>query len=67
MFRFCILPCFIFTSTIVFAQADSSKYFLQKGIDEKQKGRRMESLKDFEKSFRYDSSNKVLLSELASA
>jgi len=67
MFRFCILPCFIFTSTIVFAQADSSKYFLRKGIDEKQKGRRMESLKDFEKSFRYDSSNKVLLGELASA
>ena len=27
----------------------------------------MESLKNFEKSFKYDSSNKVLLGELASA
>jgi tetratricopeptide (TPR) repeat protein len=58
---------FLFISSVAFAQADSSKYFLQKGLDEKQKGRRMESLKNFEKSFKYDSSNKVMLGELASA
>jgi len=67
MLRICILPLLVLISSVAFAQADSSKYFLQKGLDEKQKGRRMESLKNFEKSFKYDSSNKVLLGELASA
>jgi tetratricopeptide (TPR) repeat protein len=67
MFRRCILPFLVFASSVAFTQADSSKYFLEKGLDEKQKGRRMESLKNFEKSFRYDSSNKVMLGELASA
>jgi tetratricopeptide (TPR) repeat protein len=67
MLRFCILLLFALISSVAFAQADSSKYFLQKGLDEKAKGRRMESLKNFEKSFKYDSSNKVLLGELASA
>jgi len=67
MFRRCILPFLLLFSTVGFAQPDSSKYFLDKGLDEKQKGRRMESLKNFEKSFKYDSSNKVMLGELASA
>jgi tetratricopeptide (TPR) repeat protein len=67
MLRFCILMLFVLISSVSFAQADSSKYFFQKGLDEKAKGRRMESLKNFEKSFKYDSSNKVLLGELASA
>ena len=67
MFRCCILPVLLLFSTVGFAQPDSSKYFLDKGLDEKQKGRRMESLKNFEKSFKYDSSNKVMLGELASA
>src|SRR5689334_22182182 len=67
MLRLCILLFFLFIAYSAFSQADSSKYFLQKGLDEKQKGRRMESLKNFERSFRYDSSDKVLLGELASA
>jgi tetratricopeptide (TPR) repeat protein len=67
MLRFYILTLSVIISSVAFAQADSSKYFLQKGLEEKQKGRRMESLKNFEKSFKYDSSNKVLLGELASA
>ena len=67
MLRHCILPFFVFTVSIGFSQADSSKYFLQKGLEEKQKGRRMESLKNFEKGFRYDSSDKLMLGELASA
>jgi tetratricopeptide (TPR) repeat protein len=67
MFRRCILPLFVFVSSVAAAQSDSSNYFLQKGLDEKQKGRRMESLKNFEKGYRYDSSNKALLGELASA
>ncbi|HEY2720859.1 MAG TPA: tetratricopeptide repeat protein, partial [Chitinophagaceae bacterium] len=41
--------------------------FLQKGLDEKQKGRRMESLKNFERANKYDSTNKAALDELAAA
>jgi len=67
MCRRFILPFLLFVSCAASAQADSSNYFLQKGLDEKQKGRRMESLKNFEKSFKYDSSNKAMLGELASA
>jgi len=54
-------------SSFLFAQTDSTQYFLQKGLDEKQKGRRMESLKNFEKAIKYDPNNKAVLSELASA
>ena len=46
---------------------DSASYFLQKGLDEKKVGRRMESLKNFEKAHHYDKTNKVILSELAGA
>ena len=46
---------------------DSASYFLQKGLQEKEKGRRMESLKNFEKAIKYDANNKAILSELASA
>jgi tetratricopeptide (TPR) repeat protein len=67
MLRHFIVLLFVLISTVASAQADSSKFFLQKGLDEKQKGRRMESLKNFEKGFKYDSSNKVLLGELAAA
>jgi tetratricopeptide (TPR) repeat protein len=46
---------------------DSADYFLQKGLQEKQNGRRMESLKNFEKAVRYDSSSKPIVTELAAA
>src|SRR5690242_6428718 len=46
---------------------DSASFFLQKGLMEKEKGRRMESLKNFEKAQRYDANNKQIVSELASA
>jgi len=54
-------------STMLFAQSDSSSYFLQKGIEEKGKGRRMESLKQFEKAYSYNKTNKQVVSELAAA
>ncbi len=69
---FCIL---LVVSTQVFSQtsfnnirlADSADFFLQKGLEEKEKGRRLESLKHFEKASKYDGSNKSVVSELASA
>ena len=57
----------LFSSSVIWAQTDSSSYFLQKGLDEKQKGRRMESLKNFEKAAKYDPNNKAVVSELALA
>lgn len=49
------------------AGTDSADYFLQKGLQEKQSGRRLESLRNFEKAEHYDSSSKKITSELASA
>jgi len=46
---------------------DSADYFLQKGLQEKQNGRRLESLKNFEKAAKYNSGSKVITNELASA
>jgi tetratricopeptide (TPR) repeat protein len=54
-------------STLVFAQTDSSAYLLQKGLEEKDKGRRMESLKQFEKAYSYNKNSKEVVSELAAA
>lgn len=54
-------------STFLFAQSDSSTYFLQKGLEEKGKGRRMESLKQFEKAYTYNKNSKEVVSQLAAA
>lgn len=47
--------------------ADSAEFFLQKGLLEKQNGRRLESLKNFERAAKYDGNSKVITAELASA
>jgi tetratricopeptide (TPR) repeat protein len=67
MTRLILAILFVFASSLLFAQTDSSQYFLQKGLDEKQKGHRMESLKNFEKAIKYDTTNKAVLTELTSA
>jgi tetratricopeptide (TPR) repeat protein len=46
---------------------DSADHFLQKGLLEKQNGRRLESLKNFERAEKYDAGNKTITAELASA
>jgi tetratricopeptide (TPR) repeat protein len=55
------------TPAIGASASDSAAFFMQKGLQEKEKGRRMESLKNFEKAAKYDASNKALTEELASA
>jgi tetratricopeptide (TPR) repeat protein len=62
-----LFPSFILINFFASAQADSSNYFLQRGLQEKEKGRRMESLRNFEKAAKYDAKNKVLLNEMALA
>ena len=64
--RKCFTVLFLLTTLISFSQPDSADYYLQKGLLEKQNGRRLESLKQFEKAIKYDSSNKSVLNELAS-
>jgi len=46
---------------------DSADFYLQKGLLEKQNGRRLESLKNFEKAAGYDGNNLAITAELASA
>ena len=62
-----LLLAFAFACSTLCAQTDSTEFFLQKGLTEKKNGRRMESLKNFEKALKYDANNKAVLTELASA
>lgn len=54
-------------SSVITVSTDSADYFLQKGLQEKQNGRRLESLKYFEKAAKYDANSKTITGELASA
>src|SRR5687767_5591008 len=78
MLRKTLLTCVVLTSTLAYAQTsapvslaisgiDSADYFLQKGLVEKQNGRRLESLKNFEKAAKYNPNSKPITTELASA
>lgn len=70
-----VLICLL-CSSLTFAQtlpegirqnADSATFFLQKGMKEKQTGRNMEALKNFEKAYQFDNSNTTIVSELAAS
>ena len=79
MYRIILSSCFLLTVmsansqtsitslTAITINTDSADYFLQKGLVEKQNGRRLESLKYFEKAVKYDSASKSITTELASA
>lgn len=76
MNRLVLAVCFVLTTAITHSQtsftsinisSDSAEYYLQKGLLEKQNGRRLESLKCFEKAAKYDENNKAVVTELASA
>jgi len=81
MIRNILSACLLLASSLAYSQtsfnqvnipvgnspADSAGFFLQKGLEEKGKGRRLESLKNFEKASNYDANNKEIVAELASA
>jgi tetratricopeptide (TPR) repeat protein len=67
MMRALVAGSFLLSAFASYSQQDSANYYLQKGLLEKQNGRRLESLKQFEKSLKYDGSSRTLLNELASA
>lgn len=52
-------------TTAAFAQTDSSSYFLQKGLEEKTRGRLNESYKQLDKAYSFNKANKQVVSELA--
>ena len=66
MHKLILMATVLSISTMLFAQSDSANYFLQKGLDEKTKGRLMESLKQFEKAYSYNKSDVKVVTELAS-
>src|SRR5215208_185690 len=67
MFKLILIISVLGFSTSIYSQTDSSAYFLQKGIEEKTKGRRLESLKKFEKAYSYNKNDKEIINELAAA
>lgn len=67
MFKTTLSFLLIVLPAVLFANSDSASYYLQKGIQEKQAGRRMESLKNFEKAMRYNAADKSVVFELAYA
>jgi len=62
-----ITAAFAALSLSAFAQTDSSSFYLQKGLDEKLKGRRMEVVKNLEKAYNFNKSNLPVVTELGNA
>jgi tetratricopeptide (TPR) repeat protein len=54
-------------STASFAQIDSSGFYLQKALEEKAKGRKMEVIKALEKAQNFNKANQQVVTELANA
>ena len=67
MFNLILSSAFFSISVVAFSQSDSANIYYKKGLDEKAKGRRLESLKQFEKAYGYNNADKQVVSELAAA
>jgi tetratricopeptide (TPR) repeat protein len=76
MNRIILSTCFLLTVMLANSQTsvkaiytitDSADYFLQKGLQEKQIGHRIEALKNFEKAANYNATSKTIITELALA
>lgn len=67
MLRTILSAILVLIGLSAFSQTDSAQLFLDKGLLEKQNGRRMESLKNFEKANGYRADDKVIITELAAA
>lgn len=67
MQKFVLTAAVAFFSMAAFAQTDSSGFYLQKALEEKVKGRRMEVVKALEKAEKFNASNQQVVSELATA
>lgn len=52
-------------SPVVFGQDDNAAFHIQKGLEEKQHGRKQEAVKHFEKAYEFNKADKQVVSELA--
>src|SRR4051812_12509264 len=67
MYKTLLTVCVLMLSASLWAQSDSAGFYLQKGREEKTRGRRLESLKQFEKAYSFNKTDKAVVSELAAA
>ncbi len=65
--RIFLTMAFFASALSSFAQFDSSAHFLQKGLEEKTRGRSMEAYKAFDKAYTYSKTDKTVVSELANS
>ncbi len=66
MLKIILALTLIFTLSQAFGQPDSAAFFYQKGMEENIKGRALESVRQFEKAYQYNSKDKSIISALAS-
>jgi tetratricopeptide (TPR) repeat protein len=52
-------------ATATYSQADSANLYFQKALTEKQAGRKLEVWKNLDKAYKYNSSDKAIITELA--
>lgn len=67
MCKFFVTASFLAITATSFSQTDSSAFYLQKALEEKTKGRRMEVVKQLEKAYGFNKNNQQVVSELAAA
>ena len=67
MYKLLLTATFVAAASTSFAQSDSSTFYLQKALEEKTKGRRMEVVKQLEKAYSYNKNNQQVVTELANA
>lgn len=65
MKKFLLLTTLFCFSIISFAQADSSAFYFQKGLDAKAKGHALIAVTNFEKAYSFDKNDKQVISQLA--
>ena len=63
--RFILTTAFTALTAVSFAQTDTAAIFIQKGLEEKGKGRAMEAYKQFDKAYSYNKTNTEAVKELA--
>ena len=65
MKKFLFIATALSFSTAIFAQADSSAFYFQKGSDAKSKGHSLMAIQNFEKAYSFNKNDKRTVSELA--
>ncbi|TAL40358.1 MAG: tetratricopeptide repeat protein, partial [Chitinophagaceae bacterium] len=60
-----LIPIFVAIATAAFGQVDSADFFYQKGLKEKELGRKLEMWKNFDKAYKYNPNDKAIVTELA--